>query len=1261
MALAVHRKLTAEAFSRPNGPVLEVLPMKRILTFSLSMLSLIALGSVTPLSAQSLVVDKPTMTFSGQFGGSPVAQTLNVTSTGGSIPFLLAVPPGSQYAWLKINGSNTYSASTPSAVSVTADPTGLAAGTYQANITVIGGGGNGVAPIQVTFTVSAIGVNPSTVTLSYTVGSNIFPAPTSLTLSGISTACSATVATTSGGSWFSLLQNTCSSPGSLTVLSNSAVIAGLAPATYLGSITVTPTPANGSPSVVVPVTLVVVPTPPVTVNPASLSLNFQTGVSAPNPTQTFTVSTTSTQPLNYSFTASADSGNWISTITPPSGSISASSPATVTLTLNPTGLNVGTYTGHLTLNTPGGSPAQTNIPVTLVVSSTALLNIPTATLNFNYQLGTAAPAAQSVNITATSGTLAYSVSQSANSAWLNVPTAGSTVVPLSVSVNPAGLATGTYNATITISYATPGNPPQTIPVVFKITNDPTLTASVSQLSFAFQVGQTAPTAQTLQLSSPTGVSLNFTAALATASCGASWLQLNGGTVPITGVTNDTLAVSVNTVGVSPQTCSGSITINATNPATGLAAVNSPLTIPVSLFVSNSALLVLTPVTPPVFNVAVGAQSPAPQTINLNSTSSTVLNYTATFQANNGGSSWLFAGPLSGTTSSGNTLTINVNTPQLPAGTYTGTVSIVASGPGGATVANATALNPYVIPVTLNVTAGALTMSSTALTFNQTSGGPAPAAQTVTVGSTNQPLNFTVSSTTNVSVNWLSVAQASGNTSTSPTLTISADGSKLTPGVTYNGTVVVTSPGAGNSPATIAVTFIVAPGTISAPTTTLSFTQVVGGSAPAAQTIAVSGNPSSLNFTAGSSASAPWLSVTPGSGATPGLLQVQVNGAGLAVAQYSGSITIASAGASGSPIVVPVILNIVPAATLAASPTSMAFTYTIGQTIPPAQNLAVSATGTTLPVNFTTTVQFTGSAAWLVVTPNASVAPATLAVNVSPTTLAAGTYNGSITIASSNAVAPITVNVTLTVILIPKPVVTAVGNAANYSTGAVSPGENIVIFGTGVGPTPLAGGAVVSGAFGTTTGLTRVLFDNVPAPIIYASATQTSVMVPYGVSGRTTTSIVVEFSGVQSTALVYNVAPSAPGIYTLNQQGTGPGAILNQDGVTVNGPNTPEKRGNVIAVYMTGEGQTAPQGVDGVIIPALASALKSPLLGVTATIGGVPATVLYAGSAPGLVSGVMQVNLLIPATVASGSAVPVVITVGTASTQSGANAATVAVQ
>jgi uncharacterized protein (TIGR03437 family) len=68
-----------------------------------------------------------------------------------------------------------------------------------------------------------------------------------------------------------------------------------------------------------------------------------------------------------------------------------------------------------------------------------------------------------------------------------------------------------------------------------------------------------------------------------------------------------------------------------------------------------------------------------------------------------------------------------------------------------------------------------------------------------------------------------------------------------------------------------------------------------------------------------------------------------------------------------------------------------------------------------------------------------------------------------------------------------------------------------------------------------------------------------------------------------------------------------------------------------------------------------------VLRVTATIGGISAEVAYAGSAPGLVSGVMQVNLVIPPNAPTGGAIPVIIAVGTALTQTGANIVTVAVQ
>jgi uncharacterized protein (TIGR03437 family) len=86
----------------------------------------------------------------------------------------------------------------------------------------------------------------------------------------------------------------------------------------------------------------------------------------------------------------------------------------------------------------------------------------------------------------------------------------------------------------------------------------------------------------------------------------------------------------------------------------------------------------------------------------------------------------------------------------------------------------------------------------------------------------------------------------------------------------------------------------------------------------------------------------------------------------------------------------------------------------------------------------------------------------------------------------------------------------------------------------------------------------------------------------------------------------------------------------------------------VAVYLTGTGNTSPAGVTGGVIPSNGTGLKTIALPVSATIGGLPATVAYKGSAPGDVEGVMQVNLEIPSGLAAG-AQPIVITLGSGST------------
>ncbi len=234
------------------------------------------------------------------------------------------------------------------------------------------------------------------------------------------------------------------------------------------------------------------------------------------------------------------------------------------------------------------------------------------------------------------------------------------------------------------------------------------------------------------------------------------------------------------------------------------------------------------------------------------------------------------------------------------------------------------------------------------------------------------------------------------------------------------------------------------------------------------------------------------------------------------------------------------------------------------------------------------------------------------------------------------------------------------NAASYAAGGVSPGEMITVFGSNLGPAGTTTLVVNSaGLISRTLGATRVLFDTLAAPVIFTSAGQLAAMVPYGVSGKTTTQMRVEYGGIQSLPVTVPVLPSVPGIFSTDMSGKGQGSILNvnpTDGsLTLNSASNPAARGSAIAIYATGEGAIDQPFVDGQL--ALAT-LAKPLLGVTASVGGIPAEVLYAGSAPTMVAGFFQVNLKIPDNAPTGPAVPVVLMIGGTPSQDGL---TIAVQ
>jgi uncharacterized protein (TIGR03437 family) len=225
---------------------------------------------------------------------------------------------------------------------------------------------------------------------------------------------------------------------------------------------------------------------------------------------------------------------------------------------------------------------------------------------------------------------------------------------------------------------------------------------------------------------------------------------------------------------------------------------------------------------------------------------------------------------------------------------------------------------------------------------------------------------------------------------------------------------------------------------------------------------------------------------------------------------------------------------------------------------------------------------------------------------------------------------------------------AVTNGASNLPGPLSPGEVVVIYGSGLGPNVLTLSPAGSNVGDALAG-TSVWINGLPAPVTYTWNTQVAAVVPYALSGSAA-QVVVQYENTLSAPASAPVAAASPALFTLNLSGTGQAAAYNEDGTNaVNGAASPIQRGSSIALYITGAGQTNPPGIDG----HLASAQPPvPVLPVTATIGGAPATVTYAGGIPGVVDGVMGVIAQVPASIAAGNAVPVSIQVGGVATQAG---------
>ncbi|MBI1898211.1 MAG: SBBP repeat-containing protein [Acidobacteria bacterium] len=343
-----------------------------------------------------------------------------------------------------------------------------------------------------------------------------------------------------------------------------------------------------------------------------------------------------------------------------------------------------------------------------------------------------------------------------------------------------------------------------------------------------------------------------------------------------------------------------------------------------------------------------------------------------------------------------------------------------------------------------------------------------------------------------------------------------------------------------------------------------------------------------------------------------------------------------------------------APTLAATPLRLEFTGVAAAAVPP-QTIAVTATpGASIPWMIDAGTTTGGN--WLSVNPRIGTGSSSVNVFVSTTGLQPGSYSGTLTLINNTTNARVTVVVILTVTAAGAQIpANGVVHGASFLVGPVSPGLIINIFGSNLGPPQLLGLRLNSaGLVDTTLGEVRVLFDGVPAPLVYVSGGQLGAIGPYSVAGKSTTQMLVEYRGIRSNPVTLQVVPSSPAIFSADSSGRGPGAILNQDG-SVNTAANPASRNSIIVLFATGEGQTDPPGIDGK--PAI-DVFPKPVLPVRVEIGGIEAEVVYAGAAPGFVAGVLQVNARIPESSASGAAIPVTLRVGP---QTGPGVVTVAIE
>jgi uncharacterized protein (TIGR03437 family) len=1099
------------------------------------------------------------------------------------------------------------------------------------------------------------------------------------------------------GSWLSASTTTTviSGNGSTTVdvTANGALTAGVG--SYTGFVTIAPQTGFGS-SLNIPVAFTVTngtgtgtgPTSgTLTVN-GSTSSTYTTAFSyiAPNPPggQCIGLQDTATGANSYtSLVTTSNGGNWlfannqistdtIQILAPGNG-------ACINLSLNPGvafNLPSGAYQGSVGITSSSGSTAVINVNyyVSAGKAPGITVNEPASGLIYvfpNVAANSSVGQEQVFSLTAATGYVlgVASLTNGGNGFSMSSPIASNNTETFTVMSNSAGLPVGIYATTVTMSSSLgSATNTTTITIVLPVgqagaTTTGTTTKTVvapASLAFQQQSGSSFWTsgkeAQTITITGTEGTQWSATVVYST---GSGWLNFDSG--------------SSSTFGNSPA----SLTVDLFNGVTGLSPSSTPYTATVNIVTTSGTYYVSVSLLVTQSNVPVLLGIPA----------------SATFSATTG-----TATPTQSVTVVGSDNTASSTSPPISAGTPTQTwVSASTSGNTAgvyqATIPiQATAYsNPINYPVVMIVngggtgtSTGALTLSTTSIPFTNVT---AQISENLNVTASTST-QFTVSSTeTSCTGNtWLIVTHQTYTASSTVTpILVAVNPAGIASGTTCTGQISLASVGTQTVSVSMTVGGSSGSGNVTVSPTTMSFAYTQNQSVPGAQTAtvvnALSGT-ASIPFTV--SASATWITTNVTSASTPYNspgLSVSVVPGSMGPNTYSGTVTITPSG--GSAVTISVTLTITGTAVVSATcsgtgcsgATTLNMSYLVGGTSPTA-TIQVTGGGSTAAF---TAVAASG-AGWLAITPTSGTTPNNgtfnLSVSVVSTVLSSLTpggspYTGTITVSgTSPATGTTIVNVTLA-ITAPLPVITGITNAASGVGGtanvSVSVGEIISIYGTAASPIGPAASVQLNSTtcpptctqVPTTMGGVQVKFvpGEIAAPLLFVDDAQINAVVPYGVAGIAGLSVEVLYLSQTSNLFPVSLTATAPGLFTSNSSGTGQVAANQYDNLgnyqNQNLAAAPAKAGWTLVLYMTGEGQVSPNVNSGAVTVYNSSAnppVPVPVAGApTVHIGNQPATVTFYGEAPGLVSGVLQINVLVPAGAGTG-AVPISVSIGTATSQ-----------